>query len=132
MKKNLTTVISWVVLTAMLILIVPSLITRLNVENKNKNVTVSLLANDLYKKVSAEKYDEMLDQYKSISVDTVSVMEEDLNAFVSSGELTCIKYNVLLHKYDDESVYVGDVIKTPFTFSFSRKFFSIFSGVSLP
>lgn len=111
MKKHITGVISWVIIIAMLLLITPSLFTRLGIEKTNKNVTVSLLANDLYKKVSADKYDEMLDQYKSISINNVSVMEEDLNAFVASGELTCIKYNVLLHKYDDESVYVGNVIK---------------------
>ncbi len=110
MKKHITTIISWVLLISMLVIITPSLARRLEAEKTNKNVTVSLLANDLHKKVSAEKYDSMLDEYKQIGVDTVSVMEEDLNAFVSTGELTCIKYNVLLHKYDDESVYVGDVI----------------------
>ena len=98
MNKLITGVISWVIIIAMLLLITPSLVTRLGIEKTNKNVTVSLLANDLYKKVSADKYDEMLDQYKSISINNVSVMEEDLNAFVASGELTCIKYNVLLHK----------------------------------
>ena len=111
MKKHITSIIAWALIAAMLLLIVPSLVTRLKAENNNKNVTVSLLANDIHKKVSAEKYDSMLDMYKAIGIDTVSVMEEDLNAFVATGELTCIKYNVLLHKYDDESVYVGNVIK---------------------
>ena len=114
MKKHISSIISWVIIAVMLILITPSLITRINVENSNKNVTVSLLANDVQKKVSQEKFLQLLDSYKNIGVNTVSVMEEDLNAFVASGELTCIKYNVLLHKYDDESVYLGQVIKEKF------------------
>ena len=114
MKKHISSIISWVIIAVMLILITPSLITRINVENSNKNVTVSLLANDVQKKVSQEKFLQLLDSYKKIGVNTVSVMEEDLNAFVASGELTCIKYNVLLHKYDDESVYLGQLIKEKF------------------
>ncbi len=110
MKKRITTIISWALIFIMLLLITPSLITRLDAEKANKNVNIAVLYNDLVKKVSKEKLWENLDEYKKIGVDTVAIMEEDLNALVSAGELTCIKYNVLLHKYDEESIYVGDVI----------------------
>ena len=114
MKNRITTIIAWVLILTMLILLVPSLITRLNAEKANKNVTVSVLYNDLEKKVSPEKLSENLSAYKEIGVDMVSIMEEDLNAYVSAGKLTCIKYNVLLHKYDEESVYVGKTIAERF------------------
>ena len=114
MKNKITSIIAWVLIAAMLILLVPSLITRLEAEKANKNVTISVLYNDLVKKVSPEKLKENLASYKEIGVDMVSVMEEDLNAYVSAGKLTCIKYNVLLHKYDEESVFTGKVIKERF------------------
>lgn len=110
MKNRITTIIAWTLIIVMLLLITPSLITRLNTEKANKNVTIALLYNDLVKKVSKEKLIENLDGYKAIGVDTIAVMEEDLNAYVAAGKVTCIKYNVLLHKYDEESMYVGDVI----------------------
>ncbi|MBQ7400053.1 MAG: hypothetical protein IJW06_06325 [Clostridia bacterium] len=110
MKKRVTTVIAWALIIVMFILITPSLITRLEAEKANKNVNIAVLYNDLAKKVSSEKLDENLNEYKKIGVDTIAVMEEDLNAYVAAGKVTCIKYNVLLHKYDEESVYVGDVI----------------------
>lgn len=111
MKNKITSIISWVLIAAMFIMIIPSLITRLETEKLNKNVTISVLYNDLAKKVSDEKLIENLNEYKKAGIDTVAVMEEDLNALVATGELTCIKYNVLLHKYDEESMYLGDVIK---------------------
>ena len=114
MKNRLTSIIAWVLIACMLILLVPSLTKRLEAENTNKNVTISVLYNDLVKKVSPEKLEENLASYKEIGVDMVSVMEEDLNAYVSAGKLTCIKYNVLLHKYDEESVFTGKVIKERF------------------
>ena len=49
-------------------------------------------------KVTAEKLDKQLEEYKNAGITTVSVMEDDINSLVSAGELTCIKYNVLLHK----------------------------------
>ena len=114
MKKRITSIISWALIALMLLMLVPSLITRLNAEKANKNVNIAVLYNDLVKKVSDEVLWQNLDEYKKIGVDTVAVMEEDLNALVSAGELTCIKYNVLLHKYDEESIYIGDEIKKAF------------------
>lgn len=111
MKKRITSIIAWVLVAVMFVLITPSLMTRLETEKLNKNVTVSVLYNDLVKKVSKTKFVENLDGYKNAGIDTISVMEEDLNALVATGEITCIKYNVLLHKFDDESLYLGEVIK---------------------
>lgn len=111
MKNKITSIIAWILIAAMFIMLVPSLITRLETERINKNVTISVLYNDLVKKVSSDKLVENLKEYKKAGIDTISVMEEDLNALVSSGEITCIKYNVLLHKYDEESMRLGEVIK---------------------
>lgn len=111
MKNRLTTIISWALIIVMLLLITPSLITRLDVEVGNRNVTMAVLYNDLEKKVSQSKLYDNLDGYKKIGVDTVAVMEDDLNALVSEGVITCIKYNVLLHKYDEESIYAGEFIR---------------------
>lgn len=111
MKNRITTIISWALIIVMLLLITPSLLTRLDVEVGNKNVTMAVLYNDLEKKVSTQKLFENLSEYKEIGIDTVAVMEDDLNSLVSEGVITCIKYNVLLHKYDEESLYAGEFIR---------------------
>ena len=110
MKKHINTFIGWILLFAMLILLVPSLLTRMENEKLNNNVTVSVLYNNLREKVTKQKLDTQLDEYKKAGITTVSVMEDDINSLVSAGEVTCIKYNVLLHKYDDESIRVGQAI----------------------
>lgn len=110
MKKHLSTIIGWILILAMILCLVPSILTRIDNEKLNNNVTVSILYNNLKEKVTKEKLDTQLEEYKNAGITTVSVMEEDINALVSAGELTCIKYNVLLHKYDDESIRVGEAI----------------------
>ncbi len=111
MKKIKAKYILFIILVLCICLVAPSLITRINKENDNRNVTVALLYNDINKKLSKEDLKTTLENYKSIGIDTVAVMEDDLNALVSEGALTCIKYNVLLHKYDDESINVGNAIE---------------------
>ncbi len=90
---------------------VPALFTRLDKENDNRNVTVALLYNDIKTKLSPSMLEEKLEQYKGMGVDTVALLEEDINALTTMGDFTCIKYNVLLHKYDDESILIGNAIK---------------------
>ena len=110
MKNVFTKFIGWALLLAMILFLIPSLGTRIENEALNNNVTVSVLYNNLKEKVTAEKLDKQLEEYKNAGITTVSVMEDDINSLVSAGELTCIKYNVLLHKYDDESIRVGEAI----------------------
>lgn len=111
MKVKINKLIPWIILCVLFIVLIPALSTRITNENNNKNITVALLYNTLEERLSEESLPATLENYKKIGVNTVAVMEEDLNALVSKGEITSIKYNVLLHKYDDESIYIGRAIK---------------------
>lgn len=110
MKKIITKYSAWIILAAMFALLVPGISMRINSENKNKNITISILYNDIKNKVSAKKLSQVITEYKDEGVDTISILEDDINSLVSRGEVTCIKYNVLCHKYDDESMRVATAI----------------------
>lgn len=94
----------------MIAVLIPGLVTRVNSESKNKNVTISILYNDIYNKVTEKTVNEFLYSCQKAGIDTVSFMEDDLNALVARGDVTSIKYNVLRHKYDDESIRIADTI----------------------
>lgn len=111
MMKNIIKYTPWIVIAAMLLLLIPGLGVRVNNESKNDNVTISLLYNDVKTKLSSKNLDKFLDECKEIGIDTVSVMEDDLNSLTQKGEVTSIKYNVLCHKYDDESMRVAEAIE---------------------
>ena len=98
-------------IAVMFVLLIPGITLRITNEFENKNVIISLLYNDIYNKVSKEELDETLEKYKDLNLNTVSVMEEDINSLLSRGEVTCIKYNVLQHKYDTQSLEIIDYIK---------------------
>lgn len=100
----------WLVLAAMFAMLIPSVASRVENEKNNNRVVVSLLYNDLRNKVSSEKVAEVLENYKKLGVNTISVMEDDINSMVARGEVTCIKYNTLKHKYDEESIILADYI----------------------
>lgn len=100
----------WLVLAAMFAMLVPSVAKRVENEKNNNKVVVSLLYNDLRNKVSSEKVAEVLKNYKKLGVNTISVMEDDINSMVARGEVTCIKYNTLRHKYDEESIILAEYI----------------------
>ncbi len=100
----------WIIIAAMLAVQIPYVAVRCRNEASNKNVVISLLYNDIKNKVSSVKLEEKLDEYKSMGVNVLSIMEDDINSMVSRGEVTCIKYNVLKHKYDDESVKIAEHI----------------------
>ncbi len=110
MKKINTKIVAWIILVVMLASFIPGVITRIANEKINKNVTVSLLYNDLRNKVSDAKLEEMLVKYRDAGVDTVSVMEDDINALVARGDVTSLKYHDLRHKYDEESVAIAKLL----------------------
>jgi len=110
MKKFLTKYMVYMLLFAMLLTLIPSMQLRLASESRNKNVTISILYNDIRNKLAGDKLSTMLTRYKEAGIDTVSVMEDDLNAMIARGDVTCIKYNVLRHKYDDESMQIAEQI----------------------
>ena len=111
MKNFVVKYIPWLIILAMLALLVPGLVTRVTSEKNNNNVVMSVLYNDLRNKVSAPKVEEFFESCKKAGIDTVSIMEDDLNSLVARGEVTSIKYNILCHKYDDESMKVADAIE---------------------
>ncbi len=111
MKKFFEKILPWILVAVLFISLIPSVVTRVKNEEANKNVSISLLYNDIRNKVSAKKLEKALEEYKKIGVNKVTIMEDDVNALVSRGEVTCIKYNVLCHKYDDESMEIANIIK---------------------
>lgn len=110
MKKFITTFVPWILIVAMVAVMFPALLNRAENESENKHITVSLLYNNLYNSVSPQKREQIIDRAKKAGINTVSVMEEDVNSMVARGEVTCIKLNVLLHKYDEESMIMGQQI----------------------
>ncbi len=107
MKKFIEKFLPWIIIGCMLLSLVPSLYKRFTNEGMNNKVELSLLYNDLRNNVSPSALPQILDEYKKMGVNTVSIVEDDINAMVSRGELTAIKYNVLMHKYDDESMRIA-------------------------
>ena len=112
MKNFAVKTVPWIIIAAMFVLLIPGVLTRVNNENRNKNITVSVLYNDLNNKVTAAKRNEFLSECQKTGITTVSVMEDDINSLVARGDVTCIKYNVLRHKYDDESIRIADAIES--------------------
>ena len=110
MKKNLTKIIAVILMAAFILCLVPTFTKRINVEDKNKNVVVSLYYNDIANRLRGEKLEKAIDDFKKIGVTTMSFSEENLNSMVARGDITNIKYNVLRHKYDDESIELANLI----------------------
>ncbi len=111
MKNFLLKWTAWIVIAVMALTLIPTIVKRVTIENSNKNVVMALDYNDIDTKVSSEKMDEFLEEIKNEGVNIVSVMEENVNSLTSKGYVTCIKYNVLCHKYDDESIRVANAIR---------------------
>lgn len=101
----------WIIIVAMFLALIPSVMRRVYNEQQNDKVVMSLLYNDIKNKVSPVKLDEMLSEYQKIGVNTISIMEDDINSMVARGEVTCIKYNVLRHKFDDENIKLAEHIR---------------------
>lgn len=110
--KKIKSLIPYILMLAMLLALIPAASLRLAVEKSNNNVIMSLYYNDLYNKVSPKKQQEMLDAYKAEGITLLSVTEEDVNSMIAKGALTCIKFNVLKHKYDQESIDIATHIET--------------------
>lgn len=94
-----------IILTVML---VPTFAVRVKNESKNKDVVFALNYNNSRMVLSDEEFDETLEENKKIGVNTLLIGEESLNSMINAGYVTAIRYNVLCHKYDDES---EDIIK---------------------
>ncbi len=110
MSKINFKILSAILILLLVVCLIPSFITRIESEKSNKNVVVSLYHNDLLNELSDKAYAGALDDYFDIGVTTVSVAEENITSMVAKGNVTNIKYNVLRHKYDDESMELARII----------------------
>ena len=99
-KSFIIKLIIFVVLFAMMM---PSFASRIKSEKKNKDVVIALNYNNAEMLLSRDEMTQILTQSKENGADTVLVAEESLNSLISAGYVSAIKYNVLRHKYDDES-----------------------------
>ena len=86
----------------------PTFFHRAENEKRNNDVVFALNYNNAAMVLSQEEFDKTLDENKKMGVKTLLIGEESINSLISAGDITGIKYNVLCHKYDDES---EDIIK---------------------
>lgn len=110
-KHVVSKILPWIILISMFICLIPSLANRISNEKQNKNIVMSVLYKDIANKVSKPETESLLEQYKANGITNIAVTEETLNTLVVAGEVTSIKYNVLLHKYDTESMMAGEFIR---------------------
>jgi len=111
MKKNLHIAISWIILALMLIAMLPQAIKRVENEEKNQNVTVSVVYHTLASTVSPSKLNETLDKYLKIGVNSVTLYETDINFLMRQGLISSSRYNLLSLEYEEFSQKVAKKIK---------------------
>lgn len=111
MKNHLKHIFAIALAIILIITLIPKFTKRIEVEKTNKNVAVSLYYNDIANRLRGKKLDDAIEKFKEIGVTTLSFSEENVNAMVARGDITNIKYNVLKHKYDDESIALAKEIE---------------------
>jgi len=105
-KRNL--VVRILKMLLLLAFMLPSFAQRVENEAANNDVKFALNFNNAAMVLSQEEIDATLDENMDMGVNTLFIGEESINSLISAGDITGIKYNVLCHKYDDES---EDIIK---------------------
>ena len=91
------------VILILIALTVPSFAQRIKNENANNDVVMALNYNNYEKSLSDSELLTSFEENKKIGVNTVVIGEESANSLINSGYVTVINYNVLAHKYDEES-----------------------------
>lgn len=100
-KRSL--VIRLMIIMLIIGIMAPTFFHRVENEAKNNDVVFALNYNNAAMVLSSEEFDAALDENKKMGVKTLLIGEESINSLISAGDITGIKYNVLCHKYDDES-----------------------------
>ncbi len=100
-KKNI--IIRIVIMLLLVALVLPAFAQRVKNEAKNNDVVFALNYNNAKMLLSEEELSETLKENKKMGMKTLFVGEESVNSLINSGFVTGIRYNVLSHKYDDES-----------------------------
>lgn len=108
-KKNLFVKI--LIMLVFVAVMLPSFVQRVKNEERNKDVMFALNYNSARMLLSDEELDRSLAENKKNGVNNVIIAEESINSLISAGYVTGIKYNVLCHKYDDESEDIIKLIK---------------------
>ena len=100
-KKNI--IIRIVIMLLLVALVLPSFVQRVRNEAKNNDVIFALNYNNAKMVLSQEELSETLAENKEMGVNTIFLGEESVNSLINAGYVTGIRYNVLSHKYDDET-----------------------------
>lgn len=108
-KKNLFVKI--LIMLVLVAVMLPSFVQRVKNEERNKDVMFALNYNSARMLLSDEELDKSLAENLKNGVDNAIIGEESINSLISAGYVTGIKYNVLCHKYDDESEDIIKLIK---------------------
>ena len=102
MKKN-HLILRIVIMLLLVAMLLPTFSERIKNESINNDVMFALNYNNARMVLSDEEFENTLKENKKMGVNTLLVGEESVNSLINSGFVTGIKYNVLRHKYDDES-----------------------------
>jgi len=100
-KKNLA--LRCIIMLLLVAMMLPSFIVRHKNENANDDVIFALNYNNAHMVLNRKEFEGTLRENKKMGVNTLLVGEESVNSLINAGFVTGIKYNVLCHKYDDES-----------------------------
>lgn len=114
MKTFFKKYIPIIVIVLMLLTLIPGISTRITNESGNDNVTVSVLYNEWRNTLSSVKLDEMLKKFKSIGIDNISVMEDDLNSLLYRGEIEASRYNMLKRSNRPEERKIADTVSAAY------------------
>lgn len=109
--KKLDKFLPWVLIIVLLCALLPASFNRVQNENENKNIVPAVLYKDFRIVLSQEDTDKYMKEFKNAGVTHIALMEEDINSLVLNGVITNIKYNVLLHKYDEESMIIAEELR---------------------
>ncbi len=107
LKKLFIRLFIIVVITALL---VPSFITRIKNENKNKDVVLALNYNNFANSLSEKKFDELLKTSKDDGLNTIYIGEESVNSLATRGKVTALLYSELKRMIDDESREIAQIL----------------------
>ncbi len=98
------------IILVLIALTVPTFAVRIKNENANNDVVMALNYNNYEENLSDSELLVSFDENKKIGVNTVLIGEESANSLINSGFVTVVNYNVLAHKYDEESEQILRVL----------------------
>ena len=107
-KKHI--IIRAVIILLLATLLIPGFVQRVENEARNKDVVFSFSYNSAHQALSNDELSDSLDENKKMGVSAVTIGEESLATLASTGFLTCMHYKDIGTKFDEESVYVKNLL----------------------